>query len=108
MVLAWAYLSKFSVDLGMATGNDLGLEGDSVGKSLFVCEPPNLEHEAIGHILVDHLEMERPRRVQVWHNANVRDRRSRRRGRRRSRRGDIGIRVVGYALAGGGGRNPTG
>ena len=107
------YLSKLGVDLGVATGDDLGLEGDSVRQSLLVREPPNLEHEAIGHIFVDHLEMERPRCVQVWHNANVRNR-DRRRGRRGwgSSGGGVVV-VVSYALVGGGGgdgggRDPTG
>lgn len=107
------YLSKLGVDLGVATGDDLRLEGDSVRQSLLVREPSNLEHEAIGHIFVDHLEMERPRRVQVWHNANVRNRDRRRGGRGWGSGGDVVVVVVvSYALVGGGGgdgrgRDPT-
>ena len=57
------YLAVLSKDLGMTTRDDFGLEGDSVGQGLFVGEATNLEDKALGDVLVDDVEVERPRRV---------------------------------------------
>ena len=51
-------LSVLCENLGMATGHDLGLEGDPVGQCLLVCEAPDLKDEALGYVLVHDVKVE--------------------------------------------------
>lgn len=53
------YLAVLGKDLGVATRDDFGLEGDSVGQGLFVGEATNLEDKSFGDVLVDDFKVER-------------------------------------------------
>jgi len=56
----------------MATRDDLGLECNSVGQRLLVSESANLEYKALGYILVHDLEMQRPWRIQMGYDTDMR------------------------------------